>query len=224
MAFLSDEALKGRLRPAKGGSHPLLQMEGVTDSDTMLHFQGCVLATLVDDGEMSPAEKAKLDEIASALSLTREMYDDCLKLKDRLKTGEDKGDFCSELVGEIGARREWAELFMDDFESVVLAGGVVNADASAALANFGAELLGREEWRARARHNEWNRICNDRCFGVLGKVRRMWKSSKESRAGKGFVAYMHNTNLARHGVFSVGKFAKDVTHLVSRIRQGWKEC
>ena len=64
MAFLDKTKLKKKAEAVSIAEHPLLKKRNLSDAEKTAYLQGCVLATLVDDAQVSEEERNRIGQAA----------------------------------------------------------------------------------------------------------------------------------------------------------------
>ena len=146
MAFIKKSEMKKKVLAATIAEHPLLKMSDVDTSVKIDYLQGCTLAALFDDEEMSEEEKNRLTNIGLSLRLSENEISEAMSTVMSLSEDE-RMPFVDEIVGVLRADPV-ADFFMDDFESVMSVNGKVCGDAAEGL-DF--RLFG-EMWHGLWRH------------------------------------------------------------------------
>lgn len=146
MSFLKKDLLeKVRSKTVSVQEHPILKNGSVPLSVRNAYLQGCVFATLLDDGKVSDAEKAKLTEIARSLQLSEEDLSDGINAVT--SCGEaDRVGMISEIIGQV-QDGQYAFWFVMDFERLMAISGSISEDGKEVLGFICKKLFNRDDWR-----------------------------------------------------------------------------
>lgn len=179
MAFLNKSMLQRLSDEATIERHPMLEKGDVPLNVREAYFQGCVLATLLDDGEISAEEQRALMVLGKSLQLAEKEITESLSVVRALDSDESKESFVREVFGLL-AGESYPKFFMKDFEKLMLIGGAMSAEKSEYLDFFGSSLCGRKDWRAACEierlHTQVTGLA-----GVLSEgIRSMFSSTSHS--------------------------------------------
>ena len=179
MAFLNKTMLQRLSDEATIERHPMLAKGDVPLNVREAYFQGCVLATLLDDGEISAEEQRALTVLGKSLQLTEKEITESLSIVRTLDSDVSKESFVREVFGLL-AGETYPKFFMKDFERLMLIGGAMTDEKSEYLDFFGSSLCGRKDWRAACEierlHTQVTGLA-----GVLSEsIRSMFSSTSHS--------------------------------------------
>ena len=155
MAFLNKSKLKRKAEAASVPEHPLLKKRELSSDEKTAYLQGCVLATLVDDGTVSDKERDSVRLIGLSLGLQDDEIDEALSHVEGMKADQDKERLVDEIVSLL-KEDPLRESFIGDFERVAMSGGSMQGDAAEIFDLIGARMYKDVEWqknRAKERAN-----------------------------------------------------------------------
>lgn len=142
MAFLSKKLIEKE--PVV--IHPLLKELSLSLGARVAYLQGCVLATLLDDANISPAELQGITALGRSLELSEDDIDECVGTVKALTSEADQDIFLQELKNVLSDRVA-VKFFMADFERLMQKPEGLSAEANEALDYIGRRLIGGSEWR-----------------------------------------------------------------------------
>ena len=155
MAFLNKTKLKRKAEAASVPAHPLLKKRELSSDEKTAYLQGCVLATLVDDGTVSDKERDSVRLIGLSLGLQDDEIDEAFSHVEGMKADQDKERLVDEIVSLL-KEDPLRESFIGDFERVAMSGGSMQGDAAEIFDLIGARMYKDGEWqrnRAKERAN-----------------------------------------------------------------------
>ena len=156
MAFLDKTKLKKKAEAVSIAEHPLLKKRNLSDAEKTAYLQGCVLATLVDDAQVSEEERNRVRAVGLSLRFSESEIDEAFSIVSGLATENEKQRLVDEIVSLL-KEEPTRDYFIKDFESVIHAGGGMEGDAADIFDAIGARLYEDENWqanRARAKARE----------------------------------------------------------------------
>ena len=148
MAWLNKKMMQRKAEAAMVADHPLLKETDMSVDVKTAYLQGCVLATLLDDAEVSDEEHAKVRNIGLSLHLTDEEIDEAFSTVQALESDEQKMQFVEEILGLLKPAPV-GRFFMDDFEAILEKGGKIAKDAEDLFEYFGQTLFASPDWQKK---------------------------------------------------------------------------
>ena len=128
--------------------HPMLSQGEVPYETRTLYLQGCVLAAMLNNGDIDAKSKAKLVRLGESLELELKDVYDCILSTARL--GEDdqgKEELVRKLIKDLSGDF-YPKFFIKDFEDNLLkVGGELTVEMSEYLDYFGQALFGSKDWK-----------------------------------------------------------------------------
>lgn len=153
MAFLKGELLeKGVVDP-----HGILKEHPLSRSEKIAYFQGCVLATLLDDGKISVEERQKLMSLGRSLLLSEDEIVEGIEVVQGLTSTDEQDTFLNELKNAL-SEHSVLKYFMVDFERLMQKPEGMSQDAENELNYIGNRLVGSSNWQATFRAEEEERV------------------------------------------------------------------
>ena len=146
MAFLDKEKLRDKADAETVSEHPLLKKRQLSVAEKCAYLQGCVLAALVDDEQMSRDERRRVRSIGLSLGCSEDDVNETVNLITGLKSEDDKSSLVDDIVSLLKVE-PIRGFFVDDFRSVIESGGGKNGDAKEIFDLIGARLYEDREWQ-----------------------------------------------------------------------------
>lgn len=146
MAFLSKKLMAKSEMASVEKTHPLLKGREVSQSVRLAYLQGCVLATLLDDAQVSADERRQIEDLGRSLGIDDVEIAKSLEVVQGLQSDEDQELFLKELKAALG-EKDVIALFMADFERLMQKPKGMSAEAREGLDFIGGELVGSANWR-----------------------------------------------------------------------------
>lgn len=146
MAFLSKKLMAKSEKASGRETHPLLKGREVSQGVRLAYLQGCVLATLLDDAQVSADERRQIEELGRSLGIDDVEIAKSLEVVQGLQSDEDQDAFLKELKAALG-EKDVIALFMADFERLMQKPKGMSAEAREGLDFIGGELVGTANWR-----------------------------------------------------------------------------
>ena len=146
MAFLSKKLMAKSEKASSKETHPLLKGREVSQGVRLAYLQGCVLATLLDDAQVSADERRQIEELGRSLGIDDVEIAKSLEVVQGLQSDEDQDAFLKELKAALG-EKDVIALFMADFERLMQKPKGMSAEAREGLDFIGGELVGTDNWR-----------------------------------------------------------------------------
>ena len=115
MAFLDKTKLKKKAEAVSIAEHPLLQKRNLSDAEKTAYLQGCVLATLVDDAQVSEEERNRVRAIALSLRFSECEIDEAFSIVSGLATENEKQRLVDEIVSLL-KEEPTRDYFIKDFD------------------------------------------------------------------------------------------------------------
>lgn len=147
MAFLSKKLMAKSEKASSKETHPLLKGREVSQNVRLAYLQGCVLATLLDDAQVSADERRQIEELGRTLDVDDVEIAKSLEVVQGLQSDEDQDAFLKELKAALG-EKDVIALFMADFERLMQKPKGMSAEAREGLDFIGGELVGSANWRS----------------------------------------------------------------------------
>lgn len=147
MAFLNKNNLKNKAETVSVPEHHLLKKCILSDYERVAYLQGCVLASLVDDGKVSEKERCKVRRIGLSLRFRDDEIDEAFENVERLKTDLDKERLVDEIVSLL-KKEPLRKSFIRDFENVARSDGTMQSEVAEILDLIGARMYEDEAWQA----------------------------------------------------------------------------
>ena len=192
MAFLDKEQL-GRVgsKSMSAKRHPILKNGSVPLSVRNAYLQGCIFATLMDDGKVSDDERVKLDEIARSLQLSSDDLGDGINVVTSIDKSE-RVAFITEIVNQV-KDPQCACWFAVDFERLMAIGGTISEDGKALMDFICRAMFGRKDWRVSV----WE-VERDSCSTEDFK-RYLWAAEEGDRFAQQIVGngYLYGNGIAK---------------------------
>ena len=146
MAFLSKKLMAKSEKASGRETHPLLKGREVSQSVRLAYLQGCVLATLLDDAQVSADERRQIEDVGRSLGIDDVEIEKSLEVVQGLQSDEDQDAFLKELKAALG-EKDVIALFMADFERLMQKSGGISSEAKNGLDFIGEVLVGVPNWR-----------------------------------------------------------------------------
>ena len=146
MAFLSKKLMAKSEKASSKETHPLLKGREVSQNVRLAYLQGCVLATLLDDAQVSADERRQIEELGRSLGIDDVEIAKSLEVVQGLQSDEDQDAFLKELKAALD-EKDVIALFMADFERLMQKPKGMSAEAREGLDFIGGELVGSANWR-----------------------------------------------------------------------------
>jgi len=146
MAFLDKDKLRDKTDAETVGEHPLMKKRRLSVAEKSAYLQGCVLAALVDDEQMSRDERRRVRSIGLSLGCSEDDVNETVNLITGLKSEDDKSSLVDDIVLLLKVE-PIRGFFVDDFRSVIESGGGKNGDAKEIFDLIGARLYEDPEWQ-----------------------------------------------------------------------------
>lgn len=148
MAWLNKKMMQRKAEAAMVVDHPLLKETDMSVDVKTAYLQGCVLATLLDDAEVSDEERTKVRNIGLSLHLTDEEIDESFSTVQALESDEQKMQFVEEILGLLKPAPV-GRFFMDDFEAILEKDGKIAKEAEDLFEYFGQTLFASPDWQKK---------------------------------------------------------------------------
>ena len=145
MAFLNKEKLRNKAVAETVGEHPLLKKRQLSIAEKLAYLQGCVLAALVDDAQMSKEELRQVRQIGVSLCLSDDEIDEGINVVKGLNSDDDKMSFLDEIVALLKIE-PLRGFFVDDFKRVTEFGSK-NDDVVEIFDLIGSRLYEDADWQ-----------------------------------------------------------------------------
>lgn len=145
---VAHESVKVDAVEEKVEPHPMLSHREVPQGTRILYLQGCVLAAMLNNGDIDAKSKAKLVRLGKSLELELKDVNDCILSTARLgENDQGKEELVRKLIKDLSGDF-FPKFFIKDFEDNLLkVGGELTAEMSEYLDYFGQALFGCEDWR-----------------------------------------------------------------------------
>lgn len=136
------DAVEERIEP-----HPMLSQGEVPHETRTLYLQGCVLAAMLNNGDIDAKSKAKLVRLGESLELELKDVNDCILSTARLgENDQGKEELVRKLIKDLSGDF-YPRFFIGDFEdNLPKIGGELTAEMSEYLDAFGTSLCG-SDWQ-----------------------------------------------------------------------------
>lgn len=148
--FLNLHNMKLMALKVLAGAHPhplLAQLKADTCLRTA-YVEGCVLAALIEDGEISETKREKIIRIGLSFQLSEAEIEGCFNQVKELSEDKQKEEFVDELRGllKLDPVRQY---FIKDFMAVLKVDGAITDEANENLNCIGMMLFECENWREK---------------------------------------------------------------------------
>ena len=148
MAWLNKKMMQRKAEAATVADHPLLKEADIAVDVKTAYLQGCVLATLLDDAEVSDEERTKVRNIGLSLHLTDAEIDEAFSAVQALESDDQKEQFVEEILGLLKPA-PIGRFFMDDFEAILEKDGKISKEAEDLFEYFGQTLFSSSDWQKK---------------------------------------------------------------------------
>ena len=146
MAFIDKEKLRNKADAETASEHPLLKKRPMSAAERTAYLQGCVLAALVDDAQVSSEEHRLIRTIGLSLNFADNEIEDTFNIVAGLRSEDDKLSLVDDIVSLLKVE-PMRGYFLDDFKRVIESGDVKNGDAMEIYDLIGARLYEDENWQ-----------------------------------------------------------------------------
>jgi len=184
MAFLKQDLLeKVRTKSAPIHQHPILNNGNVPLNVRNAYLQGCVFATLMDDGKVSDRERSKLLELARSIGLGDDELSDAISAVTSCEES-DRLELISEILNQF-TNVNTAVWFVIDFERMMAVSEKISDDGKELLTFIAKRMFGRDDWRLAAWQLE-KTDCSPEAFN-----RYFWAAEDDDRYAQRIVGHCY---------------------------------
>ena len=128
--------------------HPMLAVLSVPHNVRLAYLQGCVLATMLRDGDVSFTDKQKLIRLGESLELSPKMTTDCIVATAKCEASDKGKEAIVKNIVSLLAGNSYPRFFIKDFESCLpRVGGEIPSEMAEYLDYFAIALFGKRDWR-----------------------------------------------------------------------------
>ena len=145
MAFLNKAKMKKMAQVASVAPHPLLSETTLDSAVRTAYVEGCVLAALIDDENVSDAENSLILEIGLSLQMSEEDVAESLEHVKVLPDDDEKQAFVEEICGML-EQEPVRKHFIRDFEKVLKVNGEISTEAQELFGYICTRLFRSSSW------------------------------------------------------------------------------
>jgi ElaB/YqjD/DUF883 family membrane-anchored ribosome-binding protein len=147
MAFLNRNSLSKLADEATVTPHVLFEVCEPSVDVRMAYLQGCVLAVLINDEDISESDYRKLRNLGASLKLSQDDIDSCIKSVEELSSDQEKEAFVTECLALLkSASKGVPHYFMQDFQSFMDFSS--NSELKEYVDDFGTILFADRNWKS----------------------------------------------------------------------------
>ncbi|MFA6929625.1 MAG: hypothetical protein WCT05_04810 [Lentisphaeria bacterium] len=168
MAFLNRKSLSKIADEANVKPHSLFEVCEPSVDVLMAYLQGCVLAVLINDENISESDHRKLNILGASLKLSQDDIDLCIKTVENLSSDQEKEEFVSECLALLKTNGV-PHYFMHDFQSFLDFSS--NSESTAYVDDFGSILFADRDWKS----------IDEKQFKALQEEKNAQKSEQETQ-------------------------------------------
>ena len=146
MAFIDKEKLRNKAVAETVSEHPLLKKRPMSAAERTAYLQGCVLAALVDDAQVSSEEHRLIRTIGLSLNFADNEIEDTFNVVAGLRSEDDKLSLVDDIVSLLKVE-PIRSYFVDDFKRVIESGDSKDGDAIEIFDLIGQRLYEDAAWQ-----------------------------------------------------------------------------
>ena len=144
MAFIDKEKLRNKAVAETVSEHPLLKKRPMSAAERTAYLQGCVLAALVDDAQVSSEEHRLIRTIGLSLNFADNEIEDTFNIVAGLRSEDDKLSLVDDIVSLLKVE-PIRGYFVDDFKRIL--GNAKDGDAIEIFDLIGQRLYEDAAWQ-----------------------------------------------------------------------------